>query len=905
MKQQKVRLSKIDVKWLLSVWVVMGGLSISESSLAVWTSGTNTVVTSITQTGAHFEASITTNSTGSGNYDLNFFVTAPYQGFVGGASPATVSVNGNSTTSFASTTTALYCGTSYTVSGVYLPDNWTVGNAYTSFITLPCTPQTVSVQNSPQTFNGSPISAVVACSSGVSASNIKYNGNSTAPTAAGTYAVTASCVGTANYSPLTDAAAGDLVITSGAPTLMVTNSPQFYTGSAVAATVTCSSGGVVSDVKYNGSSTAPTAAGTYAVTASCAASGGFLPLTDAAAGDLVISSNAPTVVVTNSPQSYTGTPIAATVTCSSGGVVSDVKYNGSSTAPTAAGTYAVTASCATNGGFPPLTDAAAGDLVITTVAPTIGVTNSPQIYSGSPIAATVTCSSGVVVSDVKYNGNSSEPTAAGTYAVTASCAATANYSALTNASAGNLVITPAAPTVMVTNSPQSYTGSTIAATVACSSGGAVSNIKYNAFSTVPTAAGTYAVTASCAATANYSALTNAAAGNLVINKAVPTVVVTNSPQTFRDQPISAWVTCSSGVYATNIKYNGNSTAPTAAGTYAVTASCTATANYSALTNAAAGDLVITPREPFVEVTNSPRFYSGSAIPATVTCSSGGAVSDVKYNGSSTVPTDAGTYAVTANCAATGNYSALTDAAAGDLVIRTIPPLVVVTNSPQIYTGSAIAANVTCSSGGAVSDVKYNGNSIVPTEAGTYTVTANCAATGNYSALTGSIAGNFSINPAGFFPGGTVTASITGGAFVPGTAYFTAPINPPAGQIFPYGMFGFTATPSSVGQPIVITLTYPQSLAGKTVWKALNGVWLNWTSVVSLSGNTLTYSITDGGTGDADGVVNGSITDPIGISIPSPIPPPPANPIPTLYEWAQIIMIFLMTLTAGVYGRRIR
>ena len=60
--------------------------------------------------------------------------------------------------------------------------------------------------------------------------------------------------------------------------------------------------------------------------------------------------------------------------------------------------------------------------------------------------------------------------------------------------------------------------------------------------------------------------------------------------------------------------------------------------------------------PTVSVTNTPQTFTGSPIAATVTCSSGGAVSNIKYNGSSTVPTNAGTYAITANCAANGNYT---------------------------------------------------------------------------------------------------------------------------------------------------------------------------------------------------------------------------------------------------------
>ena len=76
-------------------------------------------------------------------------------------------------------------------------------------------------------------------------------------------------------------------------TLSVTNSPQLYTGSAIAAVVSCSSGGAVSNVLYNGSSTVPSAEGTYEITANCAANGGDLPLIGASAGNFLISYSAP------------------------------------------------------------------------------------------------------------------------------------------------------------------------------------------------------------------------------------------------------------------------------------------------------------------------------------------------------------------------------------------------------------------------------------------------------------------------------------------------------------------------------------------------------------------------------------------------------------------------------------
>jgi hypothetical protein len=153
--------------------------------------------------------------------------------------------------------------------------------------------------------------------------------------------------------------------------------------------------------------------------------------------------------------------------------------------------------------------------------PTLKVTNSPATYSGSARSATVSGSVAGTVSNVLYSGSSTVPSAPGTYAITANFTPTdtTDYNSLTNASAGNFVIAKATPTLSVTNSPVTANGSAQAAKVSGSVAGTVSNVLYSGSSTVPSAAGTYAITANFTPsnTADYNSLTNASAGNFVIS----------------------------------------------------------------------------------------------------------------------------------------------------------------------------------------------------------------------------------------------------------------------------------------------------------------------------------------------------------------------------------------------------
>jgi hypothetical protein len=131
-------------------------------------------------------------------------------------------------------------------------------------------------------------------------------------------------------------------------------------------------------------------------------------------------------------------------------------------------------------------------------------------------------------------------------------------------------------------------------------------------------AGTCVVQASGAATANYNAATQTQ--NVTIAKATPTatLAVANSPLTYTAAAQAATVTISaSSVSGTvsNVLYNGSATAPTNAGTYAVTATFTPTdsANYATLTGVSAGSFVISPANLAVTVTSvDNKGYDGTA-----------------------------------------------------------------------------------------------------------------------------------------------------------------------------------------------------------------------------------------------------------------------------------------------------
>jgi predicted extracellular nuclease len=176
---------------------------------------------------------------------------------------------------------------------------------------------------------------------------------------AGTYTVSArNSVGSASSDSAT------LTVNPAAAGVTLGNLTQPFDGTPKSVTVTTTPASLAVAVTYNGSATAPTAVGNYAVVAT---------VTDpdyvgSATGTLTVTPAAAGVTLGNLTQSYDGTPKSVMVTTAPAGLAVAVTYNGSATAPTALGSYAVVATVTD----PNYVGSATGTLkIIDTVPPVI------------------------------------------------------------------------------------------------------------------------------------------------------------------------------------------------------------------------------------------------------------------------------------------------------------------------------------------------------------------------------------------------------------------------------------------------------------------------------------------------------------------------------------------------------
>jgi antitoxin component YwqK of YwqJK toxin-antitoxin module len=596
--------------------------------------------------------------------------------------------------------------------------------------------------------------------------DIYYNGSPVKPVTAGVYLVAFEVAATAAFNGA-GLYAGMLTITSPAAETPVTSDfhitglgtyeeGQRYTVSITPKTDVFT--GAITTY-YCGSTTKPTAAGVYLVTFEVTASEGF-NAAGLSAGMLTITSPALKTPVLSDfyiigcgRYTYDGKPHEAVITKdgSSDGIT--VFYNGSQNKPIGVDVYLVTFevdACAgynaagLNAGMITITSSsletpAAGEFTI------VGL--GTYTYDGNPREVTVTRKTGG--SDgitVFYNGSEDIPVDVGVYLVTFEVDAVSGYNAV-GLNAGMLTIT--SPT-LVTPKPTDFSikglgaygyGEPFTVSITPEANGPTGKITvfYNGTQDLPVDVNVYLVTFEVDADSKFNAM-GLTAGMLTITTAAPKAdhfVVADLVRTFNESQQVVTVTAKNGksTGAITVKYNGQLLPPTTANQYPITIDIEADLPnfYAATLNV--GTLIINPATPAADNYNivgaGVSTYGNPRSAVTVIRKSGsnGAVSNIKYNGNTALPVDAGSYTITFDVAADlPNWNGATVTAGTTLIINKANPsysdfnysteagFFSNTNTYVVLAGSSIIPSITSKAGksnGAISNIKYDGSTTPP------------------------------------------------------------------------------------------------------------------------------------------------------------------------------------------------
>lgn len=109
------------------------------------------------------------------------------------------------------------------------------------------------------------------------------------------------------------------------------------------------------------------------------------------------------------------------------------------------------------------------------------------------------------------------------------------------------------------------------------------------------------------------------------------------------------------------------------------------------------------------------------------------------------------------------------------------------------------------------------------------------------------------------PLGLVTVTPDAGS-VQNLVTVAAPAMAPATHTYPYGFYAFDVTGLAIGATVHVTLDLPPGTAPTSYMKCTASACAPF-SGAAISGQAITLTLVDGGAGDADGLANGTISDP--------------------------------------------
>jgi len=409
-----------------------------------------------------------------------------------------------------------------------------------------------------QTYTGSAKTATATTTPSGLTVTFTYNGSTTVPTGAGSYTV----VGTINDPNYQGSTTGTLVIAQASGSITLGSLNQTYNGSAEPATATTTPSGLAVTFTYNGSTTVPASAGSYTVVGTISDPN----YQGSATGTLVIAKASSSISLGSLNQTYSGSAEPATATTTPSGLAVTFTYNGSTTAPTAAGSYTVVGT---------INDAnyqgsTTGTLVINPAPLTITAAANTKIYDGNTSAVSIPTVTGLQGFDTVVNlAETYDTQNAGTgktlnvsaYVVNDGNGG-ANYTVSTVASSAG-VINPATLTVTADDKSKmcGQPNPVLTASYAGFIGGEGTNVLtspavMSTTATINSTAGAYPITVSGAAATNYAV--NYASGTLTV---VPALQLSCARMNLggNNQFIVSWPTLTNQTY--QLEFTTNLAAP--------------------------------------------------------------------------------------------------------------------------------------------------------------------------------------------------------------------------------------------------------------------------------------------------------------------------------------------------------
>ena len=340
------------------------------------------------------------------------------------------------------------------------------------------------------------------------------------------------------------------------------------------------------------------------------------------------------------------------------------------------------------------------------VAPArVDLSSLNQTYDGTARAVIATTTPPALALNLSYNGSSSPPTNAGIYTVIATVSDPVYRGSTTN----TLVIGKATALVTLSGLSQSYDGTAKPVMVDTTPSNLWVSVIYDGSVRVPINAGNY----TAVGTINNVNYQGSATNTLVIGKATALVTLSGLYQTYDGTAKPVTVNTTPSNVTVTVTYNGSVSIPINAGSYTVVG----TVNNVNYQGSATNTLVIGKATALVALSGLSQMYDGTAKPVTVSTTPSGLTVSVTYDGSVSIPINAGSYTV----AGTVNNANYQGSAINTLVIGKATALVALIGLSQMYDGTAKCVTFSTTPSNLLASLSYDWSSTCPSDVGVYIV----------------------------------------------------------------------------------------------------------------------------------------------------------------------------------------
>ena len=647
------------------------------------------------------------------------------------------------------------------------------------------------------------------------------SGSTVTLTGVGTVVLQVSQAAAGNY--VAGAQTATFMVAGIAPTITFTVPNHTYGNAPFALSATSNSSGTITYSVVSGPATIAgitvtlTGAGTVVLQASQAASGNYSAGSQTVT--FAVAPAAPTISFSVPNHTYGDAPFAVSGTSNSSGAFTYSVISGPATMSgpavtlTGAGTVVLQANQVAAGNYSSGSQNAT--FTVSSAVPTIAFSVPNHTYGDAPFAVSATSNSSgavtysVVSGPATIAGATVTLTGAGTVVLQVSQVAAGNYAVGTQTT--TFTVAGSAPVITFTIANHTYGDAPFAVSATSNSSGAVtysivSGPAMISGSTVTlTGAGTVVLQASQGAAGNYAAGIQTA--TFTVAGTAPTITFTVPNHTYGDGPFTvAAISNSSGAFTYSVvsgpaTISGAAVTLTGAGTVVLQVSQTAAGNYTAGTQTTS--FTVAGTAPSITFSVANHTYGDVPFIVSATSNSSGAFTYSVVSGPATLSgptvtiTGAGAVVLQASQAAAGSYSSEVQNAS--FTVAMAAPTISFSVPSHIYGDASFAVSATSNSSGAITysvvsgPATLLGSTVTLTGAGTVTLQANQAATGNYAA-------------------GTLTTTFT----VAGksqTIAFAAPTSPVS-----FGVPPVTLSASATsGLPVTFSLlSGPASLSGSTL-----------------------------------------------------------------------------------------